>query len=91
MAGITIGDIEAAVRRQLDATCDLDTHSVLYWLLQALKPDPADPGDHPLKWVVGPLGQALRSLPQTTQDEVRAAVEQALADGLQLNVTTKGN
>ncbi|MFD5916165.1 N-acetylmuramoyl-L-alanine amidase [Kitasatospora sp. NPDC058201] len=91
LASITIGDIEAAVRRQLDATRDLDTHSVLYWLLQSLKPDPADPGDHPLRWVVGPLGQALRSLPQTTQDQVRAAVEQALADGLELNVTTKGN
>ncbi|MGA5819739.1 hypothetical protein ACPC54_18000 [Kitasatospora sp. NPDC094028] len=84
----TIDEIRAGVRAELDAFKSYQTHDTLYWLLQSLSPTPADPGDHPLKWVVGPLGQAIRALPQTTQDEIRAAVEQALAGGLQLTVTS---
>jgi hypothetical protein len=91
LAGITLDDIRAVVASEIENRKSDITHAVLYWLLQALSPTPADPGEHPLKWVVGPLGQALRSLPAgATPDQIKAAVAEALAGGIQLNVTAKG-
>lgn len=101
LAGITLDDIRAVVASEIENRKSSITHDVLYWLDQAvgraLGGQVADAGSSPLAWLVPNLGDHLQTLIRSaaasglTEDQIRAAVAQALAGGLQLTVTTKGN
>ncbi|MFJ5923842.1 hypothetical protein ACIQF6_14715 [Kitasatospora sp. NPDC092948] len=79
LAAFTEADLDRIVQTAIERKKSDLTHDVLYWLLQALADRPADPGTHPLRYVIPPLHAALGRLPQ----DVRAA----LADAVQLQVT----
>ncbi|MFF7991779.1 hypothetical protein ACFZDG_18540 [Kitasatospora xanthocidica] len=95
----SINEIRAGVRAELEAFKSTQTHDTLYWLDQAvgraLGGQLADAGASPLAWLVPALGDHLKQIVQAlpagaSPDQIKAAVAQALANGIQLTVTTKG-